>query len=330
MATIVTGNFAARIGDPSLGTGVYGPAVLASATSSLITVNYPQIGAVEHYSGAFLYDGSGSLAGGTLTAYDQVQNGQYVIQASGLNLSATSVATLTLAGNSAGLMTLALGGSDQIWGGIYDDWINGGAGADTIIALDGNDSVYGGAGADDLNGNKGNDRVLGEDGADWVRGGQGNDTVSGGVGDDPHINGNLGDDFIYGSFGDDTAYGGQGNDVVGGEEGDDVVYGDLGNDILIGGLGTDMLVGGAGTDLFVFNPGDGIDAIADLRLTEGDRIVLKTGTTFTITTVGAYLPAGSLPGYEGSAIIDIHNNTDLIVVLGVTPAQLGSSWVTYF
>lgn len=329
MASIVTGNFAVRIGDPSIGTGVYGPAVLAGATADLITVTYAQVGATERYYGNFLYDGTGSLAGGTLIAYDQSINGQYVVQATGLNLSATTVANLTLAGNSPALMTLALGGNDQIWGGIYDDWINGGNGADAIIALDGNDSVYGGAGNDDVNGNKGNDKVYGDDGADWVRGGQGADTILGDAGNDPHVNGNLGDDIVLGMDGNDTVYGGQGDDGVGGGNGDDRVSGDLGNDAVSGGKGTDFLIGGAGADGFFFELGDGLDGIGDFNSVEGDRIFLKAGTTFTLTTLGAFATPGTVPaGWEGFVVVDIQNSTDAIIIYGVSAAGLGD-WLVY-
>jgi Ca2+-binding RTX toxin-like protein len=306
MATFITGNFAVRIGDPDVGTGQYGPVTLTRVDATVISGYFPQVGVTASYLGNFLYDGTGALAGGTVLAYQQVTNGQVLIDVTGLSLSVTLLGSLGAAGDVQGFLNYALSGADQIWGGIYDDYIDGGTGADTIIALDGYDTVFGGAGADDVNGNLGDDLVSGEDGNDWVRGGKGNDTIWGDAGDDPHVNGNIGDDLAFGGTGNDTLYGGQGADTL---------YGEAGNDVLSGDLGNDVLVGGAGADRFVLRAGDGLNGIADFNAALGDRIQLAPGTAYSITTS------------DGSAVIDIGNG-DMMLVYQVAPSQLGD-WLVF-
>jgi Ca2+-binding RTX toxin-like protein len=220
MPQIVVGNFAVEIGVGS-NADAYGDWAVTEANASTITLHYPDVGVDEHFYGNFLYDGTGNLAGGTLTAYDQVLNGQYVVQVTDLNLSATQVASAMAANDTGRLLQLALGGNDSIVSNIFDDTIYSGPGNDTVIAFDGYDEVDGGDGNDDLNGNRGDDTVHGGIGADFVRGGQGSDLVFGDDGDDLHVNGNIGADTVHGGNGADSVYGGQGNDLV---------YGDAGND----------------------------------------------------------------------------------------------------
>ena len=206
-----------------------------------------------------------------------------------------------------GLTLAATGsGAHAISGSGGGDNILGGSGADYIRGLDGNDTIDGGAGNDDVNGNMGNDIVHGGDGNDSVRGGQGNDTVYGDAGDDPHVNGNLGDDIVHGGDGNDTVYGGQGNDTI---------YGDNGNDQLSGDLGNDVMYGGSGADRFMFQHGGGQDQIGDFSSAEGDRVVLPTGTAYTLETV------------NGQAVIDLGGG-DTLTLVGVSQAQMGD-WLVY-
>ncbi|WP_226550066.1 Hint domain-containing protein [Celeribacter naphthalenivorans] len=76
----------------------------------------------------------------------------------------------------------------------FDDYLDGGAG---------NDTIYGGAGNDTILGGTGNDILFGEDGDDTIYGGEGADIIDGGAGDDT----------IY-AGGGDTIYGGTGNDTI--------------------------------------------------------------------------------------------------------------------
>jgi len=293
---------------------------LVYAGADRISVSYGG-GYFGHYWGSFQYDGAGQLVGGAVNVYEEVDNGVRVMAVTDANLPAVPIAAMILADDSFGLLSTVLGGADNITGSTQRDF---------IIALDGDDTVDGGLGDDDINGNVGADRMLGGGGADWVRGGKGDDLVSGDAGDDPHVNGNMGDDLVYGMGGNDTVYGGQGNDAVGGGDGDDFVSGDLGNDALIGEKGADFLVGGAGGDGFFFNPGDGIDGIGDFNSAQGDRIYLRAGTSYTVTTLGAFAGPNAVPAdWEGFAVVDIHNDTDAIIIYGVTPSAL-ANWLVYF
>lgn len=76
----------------------------------------------------------------------------------------------------------------------YDDYVDGGAGNDTIYTGGGDDTILGGSG---------NDTLHGEDGNDTIYGGTGSDTIYAGAGDDT----------IYAGSGD-TIYGGDGNDTI--------------------------------------------------------------------------------------------------------------------
>ncbi|WP_417261627.1 Hint domain-containing protein [Celeribacter sp.] len=76
----------------------------------------------------------------------------------------------------------------------FDDYLDGGAG---------NDTIYGGAGDDTILGGTGDDLLFGEDGDDTIFGGKGADTIDGGAGNDT----------IY-AGGGDTITGGTGNDTI--------------------------------------------------------------------------------------------------------------------
>jgi Ca2+-binding RTX toxin-like protein len=168
-------------------------------------------------------------------------------------------------------------GTNILDGNDGDDYITGGSGQDFVRGLEGDDFIDGGGGADDVNGNKGDDEVNGGDGADTVRGGQGDDLVFGGDGDDPHVNGNIGNDTVHGDAGADTVFGGQN---------DDDIYGDDGNDYLSGDLGSDTMTGGNGADTFHLGFNGGHDYVTDFKASEGDKVLLDHGASYTVTQSG--------------------------------------------
>ncbi len=163
------------------------------------------------------------------------------------------------------------------------DFVDGGAGNDTIFTGDDRDTIFGGAGDDVIfsgldddwvDGGDGNDLIVGGEGNDTLLGGAGNDTIYGGVNipsanipdaTDPEpnngkdfIDGGAGDDLIYGEDDNDTILGGDGNDTIYGgvdddsilgQDGDDLLYGDEGDDTIRGGGGNDTIFGGDGDDL---------------------------------------------------------------------------------
>tara|TARA_R110002049_G_scaffold10127_1_gene50109 strand:- start:67662 stop:70604 length:2943 start_codon:yes stop_codon:yes gene_type:complete len=165
------------------------------------------------------------------------------------------------------------------------DYVDGGAGNDTITTGDDRDTIYGGAGDDVINagidddivdGGTGNDRIVGGEGNDLLIGGAGNDTIY--AGNDPELgldvldipdeadgtnpfapdrNPNNGMDTVYGGAGDDVIYGaddrdelhgGSGNDYIDGQIDDDIINGNTGDDTLLGGQGDDSVSGGQGND----------------------------------------------------------------------------------
>ena len=117
----------------------------------------------------------------------------------------------------------AAGGSVDLSGGndVFDntetqvvaDYIDGGAGNDTMWGGDGIDTLLGGSGTDALNG---------ERGADQLDGGSGADTLSGGDGDD----------LLDGDADADRLSGGNGNDTLIWRDADALLAGDAGTDTL--------------------------------------------------------------------------------------------------
>ena len=90
------------------------------------------------------------------------------------------------------------------------DYLDGGAGNDTLRGLGGNDVLAGGEGTDWLSGDTGNDTVAGGDGDDWLYAGSGNDLLEGeeswdtyvfGVGDGSDTIADAGDNTLFFNFG---------------------------------------------------------------------------------------------------------------------------------
>jgi hypothetical protein len=102
--------------------------------------------------------------------------------------------------------------------------------------------------------------------------------------------------------------------VTGGSAADDLTGGALA-DILIGGGGDDRLTGGAGPDRFVLlSPDDGVDAITDFNLADGDAIDLSRvlsgsspllGNYVRVTATGADLVMALDLDGEGDAFDDL-------------------------
>lgn len=198
-------------------------------------------------------------------------------------------------------------GETQTGTGLKGDWIDGGAGSDTLVAGAAHDALAGGGGADILIAGAGDDHVMGDEERvyvylDWsitrevitrpndnteyrrvyhrvltsVAADGAGDLIYGGAGSD-WLFGQLGDDLIDGGADDDVAFGGEGNDYLLGGDGADVLSGDSPDDGTSGGTpgalhGSDTLEGGAGNDLLIGNGGS--DALfgnaGDDRLTGDD------------------------------------------------------------
>ncbi|MGL4543245.1 MAG: calcium-binding protein, partial [Polymorphobacter sp.] len=114
--------------------------------------------------------------------------------------------------NSGGFINFTIAGTDQddninLSGVLITEGdvasINGGAGADIIMASKVGDIVNGGWGDDTLRGISGDDFLNGEIGNDTIDGGAGADTLSGGADNDLLIGG-AGADTLFGDDGDDV------------------------------------------------------------------------------------------------------------------------------
>ena len=210
-------------------------------------------------------------------------------------------------------------GDDTIIGSTGRDFIEGGAGADTMDAKNANgrdilgyrtsdagvtvnlltgaasgghatgdvfqgfEGIHGSDFDDVLTASVGNNDLFGFDGDDILDGGNGGDNINGGNGNDTLIGGE-GHDRLDAGKGNDTLNGDDGNDTLNGNQDDDTLNGGLGDDKLNGGLDNDTLNGGAGAD--ILNGGDGIDILnggADSDTLEGgageDTFIMNAGET---------------------------------------------------
>jgi hypothetical protein len=201
----------------------------------------------------------------------------------------------TIVGNTA---------DNGLFGGAGDDAIDGGDGANYLRGDEGDDSITGGSAFDDINGNMGNDTLHGGAGDDWVVGGKDNDLQFG----------DAGGDVVWGNLGNDTLDGGDGADHVRGGQGDDSVSGGAGDDYVSGDRGADTITGGAGADLFHGSQDAGIDRVLDFHLSEGDRVMLDPGTSYTVSQVGA------------DTVIDMGAGNQMILV-GVQLSTLTPGWI---
>ena len=73
------------------------------------------------------------------------------------------------------------GGEDNLTGSALADFLDGGAGNDTLFALGGHDRLVGGTGADTLNGGSGNDTYIVDTLADVIADTSGSDRVQSSV-----------------------------------------------------------------------------------------------------------------------------------------------------
>jgi Ca2+-binding RTX toxin-like protein len=236
--------------------------------------------------------------------FDAARTGTYFIQVSAFDDAGAGsyridlqAATPTGAIGTAGDDTLApIQAGPELDAGLGNDTVIGGVVTNDVLrGNEGDDLLAGGPGFDDINGNQGDDTEYGDDGDDWVVGGKDQDVLFGGNGVDLVL-GNLGDDTIGGDNGDDILRGGQGDDSVAGGNGNDFVSGDRGND---------TETGGPGADIFHGSQDAGIDRVLDFTVSEGDRVELDPGTTFTVRQEGAdtVIDMGAIGGVANEMIL---------------------------
>lgn len=127
----------------------------------------------------------------------------------------------------------------------------------------------------------------------------------------------LGDNverLVFQGGGDASGTGNGLGNWLAGNIGNDTLNGGAGNDTLLGGLGNDVLTGGSGADLFAFLSGDGQDTITDFDASQGDRIGLAVGQTYSVDT-----------NANGDAVV-VYGTSDIVTLLGIQPAVVSSAW----
>ncbi|WP_397400039.1 calcium-binding protein [Phenylobacterium sp.] len=292
-----------------------GPLASGQVTASTSTSQEIRVGSVisQFFGVGLQFVGGGPPSAGTINRIVVANDAGLAYDITGLNLSAATFRGWVLAGDNASAKAGILAGADAFTGSGLDDRLSGFAGADTLNTGSGADFADGGDGDDQVFGGQGDDTIVDSGGANYLRGDDGADTIVGGVNFDD-INGNMGNDTAAGGPGDDWVVGGKDNDLLFGEDGGDLVYGNLGddtcdggngadtirggqqNDSLSGGAGNDFvsgdrgddtMTGGAGADIFYSFSQAGVDRVLDFSVTQGDRVQLEPGTTFTMAQVGA-------------------------------------------
>ncbi len=178
------------------------------------------------------------------------------------------------------------GGNDILFGGDDDDFMDGDA--------DSTPSQY--HGTDYLDGGAGNDTMFGSGGDDFLFGGTGNDNLYGDA-----IAGVQGDDYLDGGANDDILYGNDANDTLIGGTGNDTLYGGYGSDIHVYALGdgNDTLYDfHAASDSNTLRLGAGITLAGtklafraqgyQLTFSDGGSIQLKGDYSYSVSSGGTY------------------------------------------
>ena len=232
-------------------------------------------------------------------------SGAVRVQYGGYSTDTTGVGTVEEYGTAGGLLSsdkfsgvediIGSGWNDFLQGGGGANSISGGAGDDRINGANGNDFLYGGAGDDLIDVGNGNDYADGGEGCDtlfWDWGGllgavvdlqAGRITYSPAYGPDnwdvvlnfENVRGRDGNKQIYGTDDANIVQGSTGSDLIDGRGGDDILVGDFGRNTGSSGAPAgydDDIRGGAGDDLLSGDLGSDI-------LTGGsgaDRFVVDT------------------------------------------------------
>lgn len=326
MANVTIGDgYAANMDNINVALLTDGHSTVTSPTTYTLAYNAAP-GVLDTFSGTgFTYNAQGVLVGGTVTGFQEVIDGTTAATVSGASVSASDMQGWALSGDNDSLhnaffggadtvnggagsdLLRGYGGDDLITGGLGNDSIDGGLGNNVLFGGGGNDQILTGAGFNRVNGNTGDDTIMGSSKVgDWLSGGQGNDLVD--------ATASTGHNIINGNLGNDTVNGGDGGDTLRGGQGDDVVHGGSGNDLIFGDLGRNTLTGGAGADTFHSGNGVAQDTITDFNHTQGDRIQIGAGLSWTTAQVGA------------DAHVDVSNG-DVIVLQNTQLSALSNGWI---
>jgi phospholipase/lecithinase/hemolysin len=223
-----------------------------------------------------------------------VTNGTFLLQAEDANTSANLLLNGSLHGSN---MNFA--------GGPANDTMTADAGWNVLYGADGADSITGGSGFDIINGNKGDDVIVGRSATgDWAFGGQGDDRID--------LTGSVGHNLVNGNLGNDTILAGASGDIIRGGQADDMITGGAGPDWLSGDRGANTLAGGGGAD--TFHAGLGNDVISDFTVSQGDRVQIDAGVTYTLSQTAA------------GTVVDLSSGGH-VTLSGVQMSSLTDGWI---
>jgi len=139
------------------------PSAYISQYNSTTIVGYVGGVKVTIKGAGFTYNSSG-ITGGEVQSISEIYGGETLFSLSGLRLSVKSILNVVESGSiseAKKLVTSALSGSDDIFGGEYSDALFGFAGNDYLSGGRGDDALSGGSGADKLHGGLGVDKLFG-------------------------------------------------------------------------------------------------------------------------------------------------------------------------
>jgi Ca2+-binding RTX toxin-like protein len=242
-----------------------------------------------------------------------------------------------IVGGGGGDTIYGSGGDDLICGGsnpadpdeddvVFTEFLNGGAGDDTIDGQDGLEKVNGDSGEDTLYAGSGGGRLDGGTGRDHLYGGSDADSLIGGPGDDIGLGRgggdiwwddlcdnihctcrtNTGDDVFHGGPGYDDAIGIRGKDRFFGGDDDDLLEGSVGDDLLRGGGGNDTLAPGGGDN--IVDGGKGNDAVNYMYERDLDPDSSHCGANVAVTSpLRVDLAAGTARGIGQDSLSSIEN-----------------------
>jgi Ca2+-binding RTX toxin-like protein len=191
---------------------------------------------------------------------------------------------------------------------LKNDWLIGGAAADTIKGLGGNDTLKGGGGADWIDGGAGIDTAMYVDSPSAVVVNLATERGYGGTAEGDRL---VSIETVYGSSYADSLFGNEAANELRGLDNSDYLDGRGGMDLLEGGYGSDTLIGGAGADHLDGGPGD--DTVKYTDSPAGVIVSLALGTGH-----GGDAQGDTLVGIEriyGSAHDDTLTGDDVFNVL---------------
>jgi hypothetical protein len=163
----------------------------------------------------------------------------------GVRITVNGVSQVLTGADAAAIILRLGGGNDRIEVSTDVDvrfTLEGQDGNDFLESGAGDDTIRGGEGRDYIDGFSGDDEIDGGDGHDVIYAGDGNDTVAGGSGVD-YLEGGAGDDTLLGGRDHDILSGGDGADRLDGQGGDDAIYTGAGSDRATDHQGTNTVYG---------------------------------------------------------------------------------------